>query len=92
MGSKVESDRRCAFCDAQMNDNAAYCSDTCFEINCEYLLIEISPKWVKSTLCKTEGAERVRLVKEYAKRHSCNFKLLKRKLKEKYDIDVYQGS
>ena len=88
MGNKIDSGRRCGFCDDVMNTSSAFCSTSCFETHCDYLLIDISPRWVEKTLRNLSCPKRYYAVKEYAKRHSFDFDLLKKRLKEKFTIDL----
>jgi len=57
----------------------------------DYVLIDIPRRWVENTLKRIECPGRYDAIVAYSKRHSFDLQLLKKKLKEKYKLDICRG-
>jgi len=81
----------CKLCGNKVVGNAMFCSEECNEGHYDYILVDVSKRWVANTLSKIECPDRYDAIVAYANRHSFDIKLLKKKLKEKFNIDTCRG-
>jgi hypothetical protein len=89
MGSEQKtSGNNCALCGAKVNGSAMFCSDECNERHYDYVLVDIPRRWVDNTLRRLSCPERYTAIVQYSKRHSFDLQLVKKKLVEKYEIDI----
>ena len=83
--------RICKLCGTKVSGNAMFCSDDCYEGHYDYILVDVSRRWVVNTLLKIDCPERYNAIVAYGKRHSFSLKLLKKKLVEKFNVDICKG-
>lgn len=89
--SKKNIKNKCCLCGQSVVGNAMFCSEDCSERHYDYVLIDVPKRWVQNTLVKIECPERYDVVVAYAKRHNFDLQLLKKKLKEKHNVDICRG-
>ncbi len=81
----------CTLCGKGIASNLMFCSEECSERHYDYILIDIPRRWVDNTLKKIKCPERYDAVVGYSKRHSYDLHLLKKKLVEKFNVDICRG-
>jgi len=85
MSKKGSLKNKCRFCYEHLG-SGQFCDEECEQDFYDYNNIIISERWVSRTLLLIECPARETEVKLFAKRHSMSLRLLKRKLKDKFDI------
>jgi len=81
----------CLLCNAEVAGRAIFCSAECEERHYDYILIDVPRRWVSNTLERLKCPERYYAIVAYSKRHSYDLQLLRKKLKEKYKLDICRG-
>lgn len=89
--NKKQNVNRCSLCGKNVSGSAMFCSEECMERHYDYVLIDIPRRWVENTLVKISCPDRYDAIVTYSKRHSFDLQLLKKKLREKFKIDICRG-
>ncbi len=89
--SKSVGKNVCNMCGTEVPGTAMFCSEECNERHYDYILVDIPRRWVDNTLLRLECPERYQAIVAYSKRHSFELQLVKKKLKEKFNINICRG-
>ena len=82
----------CSLCGRNVSGAVMFCSEECMEVHYDYVLLDVSKRWVHNTLLKIPCPERYSAIVAFGKRHKYSLKLLKKKLSEKFKIDICEGN
>lgn len=78
-------------CGVELKGTAMFCSDECYEDHYDYILVDVPRGWVNNTLLRLKCPQRNDAIVSYAKRHNFSLKFLRKKLKEKFNLDICRG-